>query len=90
MPDLEALYQQFQKSGLVILAISDEDAGKVPPYVADHKISYPVLLDEGRKVNELFRVEGIPKSFLYDRAGKMVAEAIDMFPPGCAGSSGGS
>jgi hypothetical protein len=29
-------------------------------------------------VNELFRVEGIPKSFLYDRNGNMVAEAIDM------------
>jgi hypothetical protein len=48
------------------------------PYVADHKVSYPVLLDPGRKVNDLFRVEGIPKSFLFDRDGKMVAEAIDM------------
>jgi len=78
MPDLEALYQQFETRGLVILAISDEDAGKVTPFIAEHKFSYPVLLDQGRKVNELFRVEGIPKSFLYDRNGKMVAEAIDM------------
>ncbi len=78
MPDMETLYQQFEKSGLVILAISDEDAAKVTPYIADHKVSYPVLLDPGRKVNQLFRVEGIPKSFLYDRDGKLVAEAIDM------------
>jgi peroxiredoxin len=78
MPDMEALYEQFKGSGLVILAISDEDAAQVRPYVADHKVSYPVLLDPGRKVNDLFRVEGIPKSFLFDRDGKMVAEAIDM------------
>jgi len=78
MPDLEALYQRFAQRGLVILAISDEDAAKVEPFIAEHKVTYPILLDPGRKVNELFQVEGIPKSFLYDRNGSMVAEAIDM------------
>jgi len=78
MPDLEALYQRFGKRGLVILAISDEEAGKVEPFVAEHKVGYPVLLDPGRKVNEIFRIEGIPKSFVYDRSGKLVAQAIDM------------
>jgi peroxiredoxin len=78
MPDLEALYQRFGPHGLVILAISDEEAAKVEPFIAEHKVSYPILLDPGRKVNELFQVEGIPKSFLYDRNGSMVAEAIDM------------
>jgi hypothetical protein len=29
-------------------------------------------------VNELLHVEGIPKSFVYDRNGKLVAQAIDM------------
>jgi peroxiredoxin len=78
MPDLDVLYQRFEESGLVILAISDEDSGKVKQFIADHKVSYPVLLDPGRKVNELFRVQGIPKSFLYDRKGNVVAQAIDM------------
>jgi peroxiredoxin len=78
LPDLEALYQRFRPRGLVILAISDEDAGKVQPFVADHKLTYPVLLDPGRKVNALFAVEGIPKSFVYGRDGKLAAEAFDM------------
>jgi peroxiredoxin len=78
MPDLESLYHRFGKKGLVILAISDEDAAKVKPFIAGKNISYPILLDPGRKVNELFQVEGIPKSFLYDRNGKLVAQAIDM------------
>jgi peroxiredoxin len=78
LPDLETLYERFGPRGFVILAISDEEAGKVKPFVADRKLSYPVLLDPGRKVNELFQVEGIPKSFVYNREGKLVAESIDM------------
>jgi peroxiredoxin len=78
MPDLNTLYQRFKDQGFVILAISDEEAGKVKPFIAERKISYPVMLDPGRKVNELFQVEGIPKSFVYDREGKLVAQSIDM------------
>jgi peroxiredoxin len=78
MPDLNSLYVQFKDQGFVILAISDEDAAKVNPFIAERKISYPVMLDPGRKVNELFGVEGIPKSFVYDREGKLVAQSIDM------------
>jgi peroxiredoxin len=78
MPDLEGLYRRFKDQGFVILAISDEDIGKVKPFVTERNITYPILLDPGRKVNDLFVVEGIPKSFVYDRSGKLVAESIDM------------
>jgi len=78
MPDLDALYNKFKDQGFVVLAISDEEVGKVAPFIGERKISYPVLLDPGRKVNDLFIVEGIPKSFVYDRSGKMVAQSIDM------------
>ncbi len=78
MPDLDTLYHRFQKQGLVILAISDENANTVNRFLAAHPVSYPILLDPGRKVNELFHVYGIPKSFVYDRTGTLVAESIDM------------
>jgi peroxiredoxin len=78
MPDLEALYTEFRDRGFVVLAISDEEVAKVAPFIAERKISYPVLLDPGRKVNDLFKVEGIPKSFVYNRQGKLVAQSIDM------------
>jgi peroxiredoxin len=78
MPDLEKLYQQFKGQGLVILAISDEAPGKVLPFVAQQKVTYPILLDPGRKVNELFQIQGIPKTFVYARNGKLVAQSIDM------------
>jgi peroxiredoxin len=78
MPDLDALYNKFKDQGFIVLAISDEESAKVSPYIAEHKISYPVMLDPGRKVNDAFIVEGIPKSFVYDRSGKLVAQSIDM------------
>lgn len=78
MPDLEKLYSRFKNQGLVVLAISDEETAKVSAFEKEHAYSYPILLDPGRKVNDTFQVEGIPKSFLYDRKGKLVAEAIDM------------
>jgi peroxiredoxin len=78
MPDLETLHKQFKKKGLVILAISDEDASKVKPFIAEKGVSYTVLLDPGRRVNTLFNVMGIPKTFIYDRSGKLAAESIDM------------
>ena len=78
LPDLETLYSRFQNQGLVILAISDEDAAKVKPFIAARNIQFPILLDPGRKVNELFQIEGIPKSFVYDRGGKLVSQSIDM------------
>jgi len=78
MPDLESLYRQFGPQGLVVLAISDEDAAKVKPFLEARGITYTVLLDPGRKVTGSFQVDGIPKSFVYDREGKLVAQSIDM------------
>ena len=78
MPDLQTLYNKYKEQGLVVLSISDEEADKVAPFIKERNISYPVLLDPGRKVNDLYQVEGIPKSFVYNREGKIVAQSIDM------------
>jgi peroxiredoxin len=73
-----ALYNTFKDRGFVVLASSDEEAAQLAPFIRERKISYPVLLDPGRKVNDVFSVEGIPKSLVYDRSGKMVAQSIAM------------
>jgi len=78
MPDLDALYRQFAGQGLVILAVSDETQEKVRPFIEQRKIGYPILLDPDRKINTLFHIESLPESFVYDREGKLAAEAIDM------------
>jgi peroxiredoxin len=78
MPDLDALSKRFSDKGLVVVSISDEDLSKVAPWIKEHNISYPILLDPGHKVSEAFHIEGIPQSFIFNREGKVVAQSIDM------------
>ncbi len=78
MPDLDALYKKFRNQGFVVLAISDEQPATVRSFLAKHKVEYPILLDPGDLVHKRFDVDGIPKSYLYGRSGKLVAEAMDM------------
>jgi peroxiredoxin len=78
MPDLDAIYTHDAKQGLVVLSISDEDRDKVAPFI--EKVDYhpTVLLDPGDKVHQLFHVEGIPHTFIFDRSGHLVTQSIDM------------
>lgn len=78
MPDLEELSRRYRDRGLVILAISDEPADTVKPFIAKQGYTFPVLLDPNREVNTAFHVEGIPKTFVFDREGKLAAQSIDM------------
>lgn len=78
MPDMETLHRRFEKQGLVVLAVSDEDRDTVAGFLAKQKYTFPVLLDAGRKANTAFGVDAIPKTFIFNRDGKLVAEAMDM------------
>jgi len=78
MPDLAALSRRFAQQGLIVLSISDEDHSKVASYVSENELKYPILLDPGGFTGRGFHVEGIPKTFIFDRDGKLAAQAIDM------------
>ena len=60
-------------------AASDLGKGwKVRPFIAAQKYTCPILLDPGGAINKRFLVQGIPKSLVYDRTGKLVAQSPDM------------
>ena len=77
MSDLEALYKRFQSEGLIVLAITDEEESVVRKFLAEHPYSFPILLDPGGKTTKAYLVEGVPKSFIHDRGGKIVATGAD-------------
>lgn len=81
LPDLEAAWREFRAKGLVILAISDEDPELVRGYLASHPVTFPILLDPSKNVQEEFVVPGIPMTLLYDKRGKLVAQAFDRPSP---------
>ena len=77
MPQLDQLSTHFQSQGLVILSISDEEPFKVNSFIAPIGYHPIVLLDPESKVHKQFHIEGIPRTFVFNRQGKLVAEAID-------------
>jgi len=77
MPDLDKLNARFAPQGLVVLSISDEDQAKVAPFIASSGYRPTVLLGPGDNVHKQFHIEGIPKTYLFGRDGKLVGETID-------------
>jgi len=65
--------KQFQSRGFTVLGVSmDEDGWKViNPYVAEHKINYPIVLAD-EEVNESYGgIEALPTTLLIGRDGKV-------------------
>jgi thiol-disulfide isomerase/thioredoxin len=77
MPDLDAIYNHYQAQGLVVLSITDEDAFKANSFIAPTGYHPPVLIDPGGEVHKKFYINGIPKTFVFNREGKLVAVGID-------------
>lgn len=77
LPDLKALAERHA-GDLVVLGLSDETPEELRPFVTRQGIKYPVLLDTDGGVKKAFGVDGIPRTVIYDREGKLVAQAPDM------------
>ncbi|HWB82665.1 MAG TPA: TlpA disulfide reductase family protein [Bryobacteraceae bacterium] len=77
MPDLEDLYQRFRGQGLLVLAISGDQPSDLRKFLAQQKLSFPLLIDPDNKTMKQFRVTGIPKTFLYDRQGHLAGQTLD-------------
>jgi peroxiredoxin len=70
MPLLEAIDKRYQNAGFTVLGVNVE--GKAAPakeIAAKAGVSFPVLVDEGQKVSELYQLEAMPSSVIVDRDG---------------------
>ena len=70
IPRLEALDAEYRGKGLAVVGLSvDDDDAEVQPYVREHGMRYPVVVDADKRVMALYGVRGIPVTVLVDRAG---------------------
>jgi len=70
------LANEYRKKGVEVVGISlDEDLAAVREFVADHNISYPILLPSNAS-NLTTMIESIPVSLLYDRQGRVAKRYI--------------
>jgi len=77
MPDLNDFYSRFKSQGLVVLSITNEESLKVSSFVSETGYRAPVLLDSESQAAKRFHVENLPRSFVFNRKGKLVALAVD-------------
>jgi peroxiredoxin len=77
MPAMERLYRRHHGRGFVLLAVSvDTDAALVKPFLAQHKLTFPVALDANMELANAYGVRALPASFLIDREGNLAALAL--------------
>jgi peroxiredoxin len=78
MPSMQALYQRFERRDFEILAVSVdlEGAGPVKKFIATHGLTFPVLLDPNKDIYRLYRLTGVPETFIIDRNGKILLKII--------------
>jgi thiol-disulfide isomerase/thioredoxin len=69
-PALDALYRELEPSGLAVLAVNvDERRKDADLFLVAHPHVMPVFFDPKGESPKAFKVEGMPTSFLIDRAG---------------------
>jgi thiol-disulfide isomerase/thioredoxin len=73
IPHFQALYEKYQKQGMVVvgIALDQEGAEAVQPFVESVGMTYPVLLGDARTAQAYGGVPAIPTTFVIDRGGRI-------------------
>lgn len=69
MPHLVEVWNEYAPQGLTVLALSDEGADLVAPYIKDNKLPFPVA--SGSNSGSTYKIEGYPTGFLIDPEGNI-------------------
>ncbi|MEI2469025.1 MULTISPECIES: thiol-disulfide oxidoreductase ResA [Peribacillus] len=73
MPYMENQYKNFKDQGVEILAVNvGESDYAVDNFITKHDLTFPVMIDKGREVENAYRVDILPVSFLVDKEGKVI------------------
>lgn len=70
IPHLNEIHREFTPRGLAMVAVSDEDAPTIAPFVLEHNMQYPVV--RSARAGRDYRVRSIPAAFLVDSSGTVV------------------
>ncbi len=72
-PMLERVWNDYRDQGVVFLGINTEDPEKEAlDYLAEYRITYPNAPDRGAKIENAYRITGIPETFVISTDGEIV------------------
>ncbi len=74
-PWMKTLYDKYEKQGLEIIAVCvDKDHEAAARFLAENPAPFPVVFDSTGHLAELYELEAMPTSFLYNRSGELVSQ----------------
>jgi thiol-disulfide isomerase/thioredoxin len=80
IPELIALHEHSRAGDVAVIGVNFETIGneRLKTFVAEHGISYPVLLDEPVPVTAIGRVPALPTTYIVDPQGRVVAGEVGL------------
>jgi peroxiredoxin len=79
MPSMEVLYKNFERDGLVVLAVSiDRVTTKkdIPPFVKSLSLTFPILVDSWGQTDKRYKLMGVPETYIIDQQGVLREKII--------------
>ncbi len=78
MPSIERLYQKYKARGFEIVAVSldQSDHDEVRAFAEKLNLTFPIVLDPEHKVKALYKVRGLPTTYLVDKKGQVAGYGV--------------
>ena len=77
IPSMQRLYARLASRGLTIVAVDlSETRDVVKRFVAQNKMTYPVLLDTSGSIGALYEAQSLPTTYVIDRTGTVLARTV--------------
>ena len=81
MPELETLYQKYQRLGFTVLGVNvEEDSAAADKIIRESGVNFPVLYDNRNEVSKLYDVRAMPTTIIVGRDGDMKAKYLAYKP----------
>ena len=82
MPAIQQAYAAYHERGFAVLAINQrEDATTITPFLAQHGLTFPILLDSDGQASASYQASALPSSFFVDRRGVIRTVYHGPLPP---------
>lgn len=80
-PWMNEMQKKYSAEGLEIIAVSvDKNRAEAEKFLAKYPAEFGILHDGERKVTKLYKVKGVPTSYLIDREGNIRSATLGTSP----------
>ena len=70
MPLLDRLHNRYEDTGFAVLGVNVEgEEAPARQLVEKTRVTFPILIDEGQKVSEMYNLQAMPSTVVIDRDG---------------------